>query len=145
MRKFHKSIVASSYFNAARSLKNLPDGHKARNLHGHTFGTIIMTDFEGSSFNSGVEHLELSENLVATTSQLDYAHLNKYITIPSDPYLAKWILNNLSKKGKVRSILLQSSKDRGVQLQCDQFIHLWQSFRFEAAHQLPFVAKNIKF
>ncbi len=139
-------FIASSRFDAARSVEILPINHKSRNLHGHSFWTSIISDSSHDSVLKGLEHLNLKEKLLNVTEKLDYTHLNKMIKIPTDENLAKWIQEksqNLLKKD-IQITGLQSTKDQGIHFNSNSNVHVWKRFQFEAAHQLPNVVEGHK-
>jgi len=139
MKNRNIQFIASARFDAARSVSTLPEQHKSRNLHGHSFWTSIISSFDNNNYLSGLEHLNLKEKLLSVTEKLDYIHLNKRIKIPSDENLAKWIQQESQclLNDNIEITGLQSTKDQGVHLNSNGVIHLWKRFQFEAAHQLP--------
>ena len=139
MKSSSIQFIASSRFDAARSVKIFPKGHKSHNLHGHSFWASILTDADRHTNSNGLEHINLMEKLAKITNQLDYSFLNEMLNIPTDENLAKWIRKNSLKslKNIAMVIGLQSTKDQGVHLGENDDIHVWKRFQFEAAHQLP--------
>ena len=138
--------IASSRFDAARSVKILPKDHKSRNLHGHSFWASILINSDTIATLNGLEHLNLKKKLVEITNQLDYSHLNETLDIPTDENLAKWIrINSQNSLSDISTVIgLQSTKDQGIHLEKNDDVHVWKRFQFEAAHKLPNVSKGHK-
>lgn len=138
--------IASSRFDAARSVKILPKDHKSRNLHGHSFWASILINSDTIATLNGLEHLNLKKKLVEITNQLDYSHLNETLDIPTDENLAKWIrINSQNSLSDISTVIgLQSTKDQGIHLEKNDDVHVWKRFQFEAAHKLPNVPKGHK-
>ena len=65
--------IASSRFDAARSVKILPKGHKSRNLHGHSFWASILINSDKIATLNGLEHLNLKNY-----RYYSYAYLHVY-------------------------------------------------------------------
>jgi 6-pyruvoyltetrahydropterin/6-carboxytetrahydropterin synthase len=119
--------VAAAPFEAAVSVPVLPEGHRSRRLHGH-------------SFLASVRARELpGERLQQAVAPLDYAHLNEFIAVPTDENIARWIRAALADVA-LESVGVQSTRHQGVDLDRANRAHLWRRFRFEAAHRLPRVA-----
>ncbi len=139
MKKTKTQFIASSSFEAARSVDIFPKNHKSRNLHGHSFWASIISGFEHDFKFNGSEHVMLKEKLLRVTENFDYSHLNKLIRIPTDENLAKWIKQKSQNllKNKIEITGLQSTKNQGVHCISNNELHVWRRFQFEAAHQLP--------
>lgn len=131
-------------FEAARQVTVLPEGHKARNLHGHSFLAKVRCDLPaGWGSFPGAEVEELAARFKSTVAPLDYKDLNQLIPEPTDENLARWIYKQFPVSG-IENIGLQSTQSQGVDLDADGHAHIWRRYRFEAAHQLPNVAPNHK-
>ncbi len=132
-------FTAAAPFEAARRVEMLPAGHRARRLHGHGFLARVLAEapVNGTPF-PGAESDTLAERLQAAVAPLDYTFLNERLPTPTDENLARWIQTRLDWTGLAR-VGIQSTRDRGVDLDGHDHAHLWRRFRFEAAHQLPHV------
>ena len=73
--------VAAAPFEAAVSVPVLPQGHRSRRLHGHSFLAAVRS-------RDGVA---LGERLREALAPLDYGYLNERITVPTDENIARWI------------------------------------------------------
>ena len=131
--------TASASFEAARQLSSSPVGHRLRGLHGHSFlAHVRIADSSGWTASAGDKVEELQRRLTRVTAPLDYQHLNTNVSLgePTDLNLARWTRTGLNLSGTDR-VGIQSTRDRGVDLDRNDRAHLWRRYVFEAAHQLP--------
>ena len=74
--------MAAAPFEAARRVEVLPSGHRARNLHGHSFLARVRADLPQSfSAFSGAEADDLRQRLEACVAPLDYACFNDHLEV----------------------------------------------------------------
>jgi 6-pyruvoyltetrahydropterin/6-carboxytetrahydropterin synthase len=136
--------VATVPFEAARHVDILPEGHRSRRLHGHSFLLRARASLpEGWGPFPGSEPKKLTEALAKCVAPLDYNTLNDLLKVPTDENLARWVRHNLDVPG-IETIGIQSTRDEGADLDKDDHAHIWRRFRFEAAHQLPKVRQGHK-
>ena len=136
--------TASSGFEAARQVGVLPDAHRARRLHGHSFMARVRADLPANwGPYPGAEVKTLTEQLQACTAQLDYRLLNDVLPLPTDENLARWLRDQLQVPG-LEQIGIQSTADQGVDLDRHDQAHVWRRYRFESAHKLPNVPMGHK-
>jgi 6-pyruvoyltetrahydropterin/6-carboxytetrahydropterin synthase len=129
--------VATGEFEAARHVDVLPDGHRCRNLHGHSFRATVFAELrDGWAPYPGGEVLALREKLGTVLRPLNYMHLNKVMDQPTDENIARWIRKELALAG-VDRIAVQSTAHQGVDLDRDGMAHVWRRYKFQAAHRLP--------
>ena len=65
-------------FDAAQSLDVFPEGHKCRNLHGHTFRLqISVTGEVDSETGMFYDHAEIAKVVRPLVDQLDHSYLNE--------------------------------------------------------------------
>ena len=70
--------VAAANFEAARRVSILPEGHRSRNLHGHSFLAKARCALpDGWASFPGGEVRELRERLASIIPPLDYNELNQ--------------------------------------------------------------------
>ncbi len=132
--------LAAARFEAARQVAILPEGHRARRLHGHSFRARVRAELPlGWAPFPGGESGALADALTACVAPLDYRHLNDLLPVPTDENLARWIRRGLPVPG-LTSVGVQSTPDQGADLDAEEHVHVWRRFRFEAAHRLPKVA-----
>ena len=136
--------TASAGFESARRVALLPDGHRSRRLHGHSFLAEIRARLpQGWASFPGAEVGELSARLAAAVTPLDYNDLNRELELPTDENLARWMRARLEVPG-LDSIGIQSTQHEGVDLDGADHAHVWRRYRFQAAHRLPNVPPGHK-
>ena len=129
--------LTSAPFEAARKVEILPVGHRARNLHGHSFLARMVTKCPNdSSESAGDESFQVKDLFGRVVANLDYTLLNDLLDVPTDENLARWVRDRLSLPD-ISTIGIQSASDQGVDLDSRDNAHTWCRFRFEAAHKLP--------
>jgi 6-pyruvoyltetrahydropterin/6-carboxytetrahydropterin synthase len=140
-RLFH---VAAAPFEAARRVSILPEDHRSRRLHGHSFLARVRAELPaGWAPFAGGETGALKAALERCVTVLDYRDLNEQLSVPTDENLARWVRECLEVPG-IESVGIQSTHDQGADLDCAEHVHVWRRFRFEAAHRLPNVAEGHK-
>ena len=83
---------------AAHLLPNVPEGHKCRRLHGHSF--LIGVHVSGSvGEDTGwvMDFADLSEAWAPLHDQLDHRYLNEVpgLENPTSEHLARWVWEHL--------------------------------------------------
>jgi 6-pyruvoyltetrahydropterin/6-carboxytetrahydropterin synthase len=86
-------------FEAAHLLPNLPEGHKCRRLHGHSFRVTVhvagpLMDREGWV----MDFADLKRAFQPLYDQLDHHYLNEIAGLenPTSEHLARWIWERLA-------------------------------------------------
>lgn len=131
--------VATAGFESARRVEILPEGHRSRSLHGHSFHATVFAELPpGWNSYPGGEVDALRLRLEAAVAPLNYACLNDHLDVPTDENLARWIRQRLGVPGVVR-VAVQSTATQGVDLDRAGMAHVWRRFRFQSAHRLPYV------
>ncbi len=137
-------FAAGAAFEAARHVDSLPEGHRSRRLHGHSFLASVRcappaawADFPGGE----VERLRAA--LQAAIAQLDYRLLNEQVAQPTDDNLARWLRAQLDVPG-IEQIGIQSTPYEGVDLDAAGNAHVWRRYIFQSAHRLPQVPAGHK-
>ena len=129
--------VAAAPFEAACRIPILPEGHRSRRLHGHSFRARVRAALPPAwAPFAGAATGQLTEALKECIGALDYRDLNAILPIPTDENLARWVRARLAVPG-IESVGIQSTPDQGADLDGADHVHLWHRFRFEAAHHLP--------
>ncbi|HEX6916231.1 MAG TPA: 6-carboxytetrahydropterin synthase QueD [Chitinophagaceae bacterium] len=84
-------------FDAAHYLTSVPEGHKCRNMHGHTYRLKIWLDGPLNDNGWVMDFTELKKALLPVTEQLDHNVLNTVpgLENPTCELVAVWIWNQL--------------------------------------------------
>ena len=136
--------VASATFESARQVSVLPEGHRGRRLHGHSFLAKVQTRLPaGWGRFPGGEVDALREQLAQCIAPLDYQLLNEHLAQPTDENLARWLRARLGLPG-IEEIGIQSTAHEGVDLDRNEQAHIWRRYIFESAHRLPNVRRGHK-
>lgn len=136
--------LAACGFEAAREVSSLPEEHRSRRLHGHSFLARVRADLvPGWSAFTGAEVDDLAARLSAVVAPLDYRLLNRVIEQPTDENVARWIRDRLDVPGLLQ-VGIQSTTDEGVEIDSHDHAHVWRRYRFESAHFLPNVPSGHK-
>jgi 6-pyruvoyltetrahydropterin/6-carboxytetrahydropterin synthase len=88
-------------FEAAHLLPHLPEGHKCRRLHGHSFKVEIAVDGECDPHLGWVmDYAEISRAFKELWEQLDHRYLNEVpgLENPTSEKIAVWIWDRLAPK-----------------------------------------------
>lgn len=128
---------ASASFEAARQLVALPAGHPSGRLHGHGFVAKLRcalpaawARFEGGEID------RLRDELTARVALLDHRLLNEQVANPTDEHVARWLLDRLALPA-AGELAVQSTPQRGAQLDVAGQALLWRRYAFQSAHRLP--------
>jgi 6-pyruvoyltetrahydropterin/6-carboxytetrahydropterin synthase len=81
-------------FEAAHRLPNVPDGHKCKRLHGHSFRVRIYVQGEPDlELGWIVDFAEIADAFEPLRLRLDHYHLNEIegLENPTSETLARWI------------------------------------------------------
>lgn len=140
----HTLFSASAGFEAARQVSLLPEGHRSRRLHGHSFLATARCVLPGdwAEFPGG-EAERLQQELALCTARLDYRLLNEQLAQPTDENLARWVRAHLRAPGIVQ-VGIQSTAHEGVDLDLGGQAHVWRRYQFQSAHRLPNVRAGHK-
>jgi 6-pyruvoyltetrahydropterin/6-carboxytetrahydropterin synthase len=85
-------------FEAAHLLPNLPEGHKCRRLHGHSFRVEVHVDGAVDPHTGWVmDFAEIKERFKPVLERLDHYYLNEIegLENPTSENLAHWIWGRL--------------------------------------------------
>jgi 6-pyruvoyltetrahydropterin/6-carboxytetrahydropterin synthase len=93
-------IISKDFeFEAAQSLASFPDGHKCRNVHGHSFKiTISIRGKVDPAKGILRDHAEISKAMRPLIEKLDHAYLNDIpgLENPTIENMAKWFWQQLT-------------------------------------------------
>lgn len=91
-------LIKSFDFDCAHQLPCFPEGHKCRNLHGHTMRTDLVLEGE---LPEGQDYLidfgEIKAIITPIREQLDHAYLNDIedLGMPTVENISRWIWNKV--------------------------------------------------
>ncbi|MCI0401583.1 MAG: 6-carboxytetrahydropterin synthase QueD [Gammaproteobacteria bacterium] len=83
---------------AAHSLPNLPEGHKCRRLHGHSFYIAVhVSGAVNTKLGWVIDFAEIGDKFQPIFAQLDHTYLNEIegLENPTSENLARWIWDRL--------------------------------------------------
>jgi 6-pyruvoyltetrahydropterin/6-carboxytetrahydropterin synthase len=83
---------------AAHHLPRVPEGHKCRRLHGHSYGVEIVIEGEVDPDSGWVmDFADINEAFSPLFEQLDHHYLNEVpgLSNPTSENLARWIWERL--------------------------------------------------
>lgn len=86
-------------FEAAHSLPYLPDGHKCRNVHGHSYK--FRVEIEGAIDERGfiIDYAEIEEAIAPIVCELDHQNLNEIFSFKTTAEnIAGWLFSEVQKK-----------------------------------------------
>lgn len=136
--------AAALPFESARHVSLLPEGHRSRRLHGHSFvAKVRMASADGWARFPGGEVGQLREQLARCVAPLDYRLLNEALEHPTDENLVRWVRQRLDVPG-IEQVGIQSTQHEGVDLDRSENAHIWRRYVFESAHRLPNVPPGHK-
>jgi 6-pyruvoyltetrahydropterin/6-carboxytetrahydropterin synthase len=106
-------------FEAAHLLPNLPESHKCRRLHGHSFKAEIAVSGEcDATLGWVMDYADLSAAFKPLWEQLDHRHLNDVpgLENPTSEHIALWIWNRLKPAlpGLVEVVIAETCTARCV-------------------------------
>lgn len=100
--------ISSSYsLEAAHQLPNLPDGHKCKRLHGHSYRVEVSV--EGSLDQRGfvIDYAELDAAVQPLIKELDHRLLNDIdgLENPTSEILALWLKGRIAAALNMRVVV----------------------------------------
>jgi 6-pyruvoyltetrahydropterin/6-carboxytetrahydropterin synthase len=138
---------AGAGFEAACHIPALPEGHRSRRLHGHSYFAQARCALPGGwAPFAGGEVSTLRERLAAACAPLDHALLNEQLANPTDENLARWLHERLRAQQVpgLQQVSVYSTAHSGVDLDAAGHAHVWRRYRFQSAHWLPNVPPGHK-
>jgi 6-pyruvoyltetrahydropterin/6-carboxytetrahydropterin synthase len=137
-------FAVATPFESARKVTLLPEGHRSRRLHGHSFLAKVRIEIPpGWASFPGGEVGQLQDCLQRCVAPLDYQLLNDHLEQPTDENLARWIRSRLGIPG-IEQVGIQSTQHEGADIDRNEHAHIWRRYIFESAHRLPNVPPGHK-
>jgi len=104
-------------FEAAHRLPNVPDGHKCRRLHGHSFRVTLFVEAPVDEHAGWVMDFgDIKEAFKPILDRLDHYYLNEIpgLENPTSENLARWIWRELKPKlSKLNKIIASETCTSG--------------------------------
>ena len=104
-------------FEAAHRLPNVPEGHKCRRLHGHSYRVEIHVEGKLDRHTGMViDFADLKAAFQPYWQQLDHNYLNEIVGLdnPTAENLAMWIWERLAKDLPLRRVVVRETCTSGV-------------------------------
>lgn len=99
-RKMKFTVSKRFSFEAAHSLPHLPEGHKCRNIHGHSYVVEIFCTGPLDARGFVVDYAEISAAMKPILEQLDHRNLNEVLPCPTTAEnVGQWIMVQLDRSG----------------------------------------------
>lgn len=116
-------IFRAFTFDAAHRLPNLPDSHKCRRLHGHTFKVEIHVVGELlQDYDWVIDFGDIAKLVSPVIEELDHNYLNDIngLENPTSENIARWLWKRIKPSLSILSkIVVQESPYSGVVYQGD--------------------------
>ena len=111
-------IFKTFTFDAAHRLPNLPDSHKCKRLHGHTFKVQIhVIDKLLENYDWVIDFSDIMKIVNPIIEQLDHNYLNeiKGLENPTSENIAKWLWKKLKPVLPIITrVIVQESPNSGA-------------------------------
>jgi len=111
-------IFRTFTFDAAHRLPNLPELHKCRRLHGHTFKVQVYVDGKVvENYNWVIDFSDIVKIVTPIIDQLDHNYLNDIdgLENPTSENIAKWLWEKIKPVLSILSkIVVQESPNSGA-------------------------------
>ena len=109
------TVTKDFYFEAAHSLPHLPDGHKCKRLHGHSYQFRVEVDGELDERGFVIDYAEISAAVDPLVERLDHHNLNELFDFHTTAEnIARWIYNELQPLIPVSRIVLFETANTSV-------------------------------
>ena len=95
----HARLTKDFTFEAAQTLPLAPEGHKCRNMHGHSFKVEVSVEGEVDRATGWVyDHAEIGAAMKPLIAQLDHSYLNEVAGLenPTIENMAAWFWEKLA-------------------------------------------------
>jgi 6-pyruvoyltetrahydropterin/6-carboxytetrahydropterin synthase len=103
--RFAVSISKEFTFDAAHYLPTVPEDHKCRRMHGHTYRVqIVLHDYVGATgFAGDIDYEDIANAWRGIHEVIDHRTLNDVegLEVPSTENLALWIMRRLYSDPKI--------------------------------------------
>ena len=93
-REMRARLTKDFWFEAAHTLPTLPEGHKCRGMHGHSFKVVVTVEGEVDPEIGWIyDHKRISDAMAPLLEQLDHGYLNDIegLESPTIEMISSWI------------------------------------------------------
>jgi 6-pyruvoyltetrahydropterin/6-carboxytetrahydropterin synthase len=91
-------IISRTYtFEAAHFLPRVPEGHKCRRLHGHSYRVTVAVRGEPNADGWVMDFAEIDAVASPVAKGLDHTLLNERLPNPTSELLAAWFAEEIGK------------------------------------------------
>ncbi len=92
------TVTKSFRFEAAHALPHLPEGHKCRRLHGHSYRFFVEVSGGLDARGFVVDYAEIALAVQPLLARLDHHNLNALFTFPTtSENLAAWLFHEIQR------------------------------------------------
>jgi len=93
------TVTRDFAFEAAHSLPHLPEGHKCRQLHGHSYRVRVEACGGLDERGFVVDYAEIKAVVAPLVARLDHQNLNELFDFPTtSEHLAAWLYREAKKR-----------------------------------------------
>lgn len=109
------TVTKTFNFEAAHSLPFLPEGHKCRNVHGHSYRFTVEVNGELDERGFVIDYADISKAVKPIVEYLDHKNLNDLFTFKTTAEnLAAWLYDVISEKIPVSRIVFYETATTSV-------------------------------
>lgn len=109
------TVTKTFNFEAAHSLPFLPEGHKCRNVHGHSYRFTVEVNGELDERGFVIDYADISKAVKPIVEYLDHKNLNDLFTFKTTAEnLAAWLYDVISEKIPVSRIVFHETASTSV-------------------------------
>ena len=116
---FTARILRKFSFDAAHQLHTMPEGHKCRRMHGHTYLCEVVCEGQiDPAVGYFLDYGDLKAALEPVIEALDHRYLNDIpgLEVPTAEMIAKWIYDRLKPDlPSLRALRLWETPQNGVE------------------------------
>ncbi len=109
------TVTKTFNFEAAHSLPFLPEGHKCRNVHGHSYRFTVEVNGELDERGFVIDYADISKAVKPIVEYLDHKNLNDLFTFKTTAEnLAAWLYDVILEKIPVSRIVFHETASTSV-------------------------------
>ncbi|MEO1236215.1 MAG: 6-carboxytetrahydropterin synthase QueD [Planctomycetota bacterium] len=112
-------IIRKFTFDAAHQLFTMPEGHKCRRMHGHTYQCEVVCEGEvDPAVGFFMDYADLKRAIDPVVDQLDHRYLNDIpgLEVPTAEMIAAWLYDRLKPElPQLVAVRLWETPNNGVE------------------------------